>query len=204
MLLNLQLCLLLGAGLNHLWIYRHFTLKDECRWDCVLPVWRERGWTLSFFSQDHLHNIGVPPDPLPTLLRVLLLQWVDVRAAGSADLLGCAHPANGCQIPARQRKKTNSITLESLPWISTLCKWDVSCFLFFFLPRRQDIVQDERSDKEETESDDEDQDLRDKSKNGHMLNGHIPFNNNHKKRNWLCARATNGGKSPPLRRANAS
>uniref|UniRef100_H3DJJ3 Ceramide synthase 2a n=1 Tax=Tetraodon nigroviridis TaxID=99883 RepID=H3DJJ3_TETNG len=51
-----------------------------------------------------------------------------------------------------------------------------------FLPGN-DIVQDERSDKEETESDDEGEDLREKSKNGHMRNGHTPFNNNHKKRN---------------------
>lgn len=56
--------------------------------------------------------------------------------------------------------------------------------LFFFFSW-QDIVQDERSDKEETESDDENEDLREKSKNGHMQNGHIPFNNNHRKRNWL-------------------
>lgn len=57
--------------------------------------------SLSFF-QDHSHDVGVPPEPLPTLLWVLLLQWVDVCAAGSADLLGWAHLANGCQIPARQ------------------------------------------------------------------------------------------------------
>lgn len=57
-------------------------------------------------------------------------------------------------------------------------------FFFFFFPG-QDIVEDERSDKEETESEDEGEELREKSKNGHMQNGHIPFNNNHRKRKWL-------------------
>ena len=55
----------------------------------------------------------------------------------------------------------------------------------------QEIVEDERSDKEETESEDEgaDRDLREKSKNGHMQNGHAALNNNHRKRDWLdCER----------------
>lgn len=54
------------------------------------------------FSQDHSHDVGVPPDPLQTLLWLLLLQRVDVCATGFTDLLGWAHLANGCQIPARQ------------------------------------------------------------------------------------------------------
>lgn len=51
----------------------------------------------------------------------------------------------------------------------------------------QDIVEDERSDKEETESEDEDDDhqRREKSKNGHVQNGHTPLNSNHRKRDWL-------------------
>uniref|UniRef100_A0A8D2ZL69 Ceramide synthase 2a n=1 Tax=Scophthalmus maximus TaxID=52904 RepID=A0A8D2ZL69_SCOMX len=52
-----------------------------------------------------------------------------------------------------------------------------------FLPGN-DIVEDERSDKEETESEEEDngREWREKSKNGHMQNGHTPLNNNHRKR----------------------
>uniref|UniRef100_A0A671UKI3 Ceramide synthase 2a n=1 Tax=Sparus aurata TaxID=8175 RepID=A0A671UKI3_SPAAU len=52
-----------------------------------------------------------------------------------------------------------------------------------FLPGNE-IVEDERSDKEETESEDEgaDRELREKSKNGHMQNGHAALNNNHSKR----------------------
>uniref|UniRef100_A0A3Q4HHW9 Ceramide synthase 2a n=1 Tax=Neolamprologus brichardi TaxID=32507 RepID=A0A3Q4HHW9_NEOBR len=52
-----------------------------------------------------------------------------------------------------------------------------------FLPGN-DIVEDERSDKEETESDDEDGDCerREKSRNGHVQNGHTVLNNNHSKR----------------------
>ncbi|XP_047239927.1 ceramide synthase 2a [Girardinichthys multiradiatus] len=50
-----------------------------------------------------------------------------------------------------------------------------------FLPGN-DIVEDERSDKEETESDDEDDgEQRQKPKNGHMQNGHAVLNNNHRK-----------------------
>ncbi|XP_029975854.1 ceramide synthase 2a [Salarias fasciatus] len=51
-----------------------------------------------------------------------------------------------------------------------------------FLPGN-DIVEDERSDKEETESEDEDEDHepREKSKNGHVQNGHAFLNNNHSK-----------------------
>ncbi|XP_041868029.1 ceramide synthase 2a [Melanotaenia boesemani] len=51
-----------------------------------------------------------------------------------------------------------------------------------FLPGN-DIVEDERSDKEETESDDEEDDRTciEKSKNGHVQNGHALLNNNHNK-----------------------
>uniref|UniRef100_A0A8P4GLM9 Ceramide synthase 2a n=1 Tax=Dicentrarchus labrax TaxID=13489 RepID=A0A8P4GLM9_DICLA len=51
-----------------------------------------------------------------------------------------------------------------------------------FLPGN-DIVEDERSDKEETESEEEgdDREQREKSKNGHVQNGHTPLNNNHNK-----------------------
>ncbi|XP_015229154.1 PREDICTED: ceramide synthase 2-like [Cyprinodon variegatus] len=49
-----------------------------------------------------------------------------------------------------------------------------------FLPGN-DIVEDERSDKEETESDDEDRGQKKKPKNGHMQNGHYVLNNNHRK-----------------------
>lgn len=68
----------------------------------MLPIGAE---LFVLFFQDHPHDVGVPPVPLPALLRVLLLQRPDVCAAGSADLLGRAHFANGCQIPARQRMK---------------------------------------------------------------------------------------------------
>lgn len=71
------------------------------------------------------------------------------------------------------------------PWNLYLENSPCANCVFFFFFSWQDIVQDERSDKEETESDDEGEDLREKSKNGHMQNGHTPFNNNHKKRNWL-------------------
>lgn len=53
--------------------------------------------------QDHPHNVGVPPDPLPALLRLLLLQRADACAAGPARVLGRSHPANGRQVPAQQR-----------------------------------------------------------------------------------------------------
>lgn len=58
--------------------------------------------------------------------------------------------------------------------------------LLFFLTW-QDIVEDERSDKEETESEDEgnDRERREKSKNGHVQNGHTPLNNNRSKTDWL-------------------
>lgn len=46
----------------------------------------------------------------------------------------------------------------------------------------QEIVEDERSDKEETESEDEDdRGQRANFKNGHVQNGHTIFNNNHSK-----------------------
>lgn len=56
---------------------------------------------------------------------------------------------------------------------------------------RQDIVEDERSDKEETESDEDANDepralksTSKKSKNGHVRNGHTHLNNNHSKADW--------------------
>ncbi|KAM9737972.1 ceramide synthase 2a isoform 1-T1 [Menidia menidia] len=51
-----------------------------------------------------------------------------------------------------------------------------------FLPGN-DIVEDERSDKEETESDDEvdGHERKEKPKNGHVQNGHTVLNNNHSK-----------------------
>uniref|UniRef100_A0A8C2ZZC0 Ceramide synthase 2a n=1 Tax=Cyclopterus lumpus TaxID=8103 RepID=A0A8C2ZZC0_CYCLU len=51
-----------------------------------------------------------------------------------------------------------------------------------FLPGN-DIVEDERSDKEETESEDEDvgREQIEKFKNGHVQNGHTLLNNNHSK-----------------------
>lgn len=68
-------------------------------------------------------------------------------------------------------------------------------FCFFPSFAWQEIVEDERSDKEETESEDEgaDRELREKSKNGHMQNGHAALNNNHSKRDWLdCERWRRG------------
>lgn len=66
-------------------------------------------WTLcSAFCpliQDHTYDVCVPAVSLPALLRFLLLQRVDVRAADPARLLGRAHPAHGCQIPAGQCEK---------------------------------------------------------------------------------------------------
>lgn len=47
-----------------------------------------------------------------------------------------------------------------------------------FLPSN-DIVEDERSDHEESES--EDEMIKEKATNGHMQNGYIPLNNNHRK-----------------------
>ncbi|KAM4630879.1 ceramide synthase 2a [Polymixia lowei] len=54
--------------------------------------------------------------------------------------------------------------------------------VFKFLPGNH-IVEDERSDKEETESENEgdDNERIEKSKNGHVQNGHTPLNNNHSK-----------------------
>lgn len=63
-------------------------------------------WTLFCLCplvQDHTYDVGVPPDPLPPIPRLLLLQRANVCAAGSAHLLGRAHLAHGRQIPARQR-----------------------------------------------------------------------------------------------------
>ncbi|XP_055013181.1 ceramide synthase 2a isoform X1 [Boleophthalmus pectinirostris] len=49
-----------------------------------------------------------------------------------------------------------------------------------FLPAN-DIVEDERSDREESESEDESDVIKEKSTNGHVQNGHTPLNNNHRK-----------------------
>lgn len=60
----------------------------------------------------------------------------------------------------------------------------------------QDIVEDERSDREETESEeDEGVDGKQKKKptNGHMRNGHTPLNNNHSKRDWVDCKRLVGG-----------
>lgn len=46
----------------------------------------------------------------------------------------------------------------------------------------QDIVEDERSDREETESDEDEGAQKKKPTNGHVRNGHAPLNNNHSKR----------------------
>lgn len=51
--------------------------------------------------------------------------------------------------------------------------------LFPFL--LQDIVEDERSDREETESDEDEGVEKKKPTNGHVHNGHAPLNNNHSK-----------------------
>ena len=48
----------------------------------------------------------------------------------------------------------------------------------------QNIVEDERSDKEETddsEDGDEEEEKERKTKNGPVQNGHLPLNNNHRK-----------------------
>ncbi|XP_076611322.1 ceramide synthase 2a [Chaetodon auriga] len=60
--------------------------------------------------------------------------------------------------------------------------WLILRMVVKFLPGN-DIVEDERSDKEETESEDEgdDHEQREKSKNGHVQNGHARLNNNHSK-----------------------
>lgn len=54
--------------------------------------------------QDHARNMGVPPNPLPPLLRFLLLQWADDSATVSTHLLGRPHLAHGHQVPARECK----------------------------------------------------------------------------------------------------
>lgn len=70
-----------------------------------------------------------------------------------------------------------------------LCTFD-GCFAFLVWHFTwQDIVEDERSDKEETETDEDGGDNRErmeKCKNGHVQNGHTPpLNNNHSKRDWM-------------------
>lgn len=136
--------------------------------------------------QDHTHNNGVPAEPLPDLLRLLLLQRAHVHPAAPAHLLGGAHRAHGHQVPARQRRGRRFFSLPNrlsvrasvLPQPTTT----LGCLIFLCL---QDIVEDERSDKEETESDeDEGGDGKRKTKpaNGHVRNGHTPLNNNHSKK----------------------
>lgn len=58
----------------------------------------------------------------------------------------------------------------------------IKLYVCFFA--RQHIVEDERSDKEETDSEDEgtDHEQREKSLNGHVQNGHTVLNNNHSKK----------------------
>lgn len=48
-------------------------------------------------------------------------------------------------------------------------------------------MEDERSDKEEMESEDDSvkPKLREKPKNGHTQNGFSPLNNNHRRRQWV-------------------
>ena len=55
--------------------------------------------------------------------------------------------------------------------------------LNLLLVQSQHIVADERSDHEESETEDEDADhgRKEVSKNGHAQNGHAPLNNNHGK-----------------------
>ncbi|XP_072304143.1 ceramide synthase 2-like [Eucyclogobius newberryi] len=52
--------------------------------------------------------------------------------------------------------------------------------VFKFLPSNN-IVEDERSDKEESDTEDEDNVIKEKSTNGYVQNGHTPLNNNHRK-----------------------
>lgn len=76
-----------------------WAFDGDCRW-----LWLDSLFCLCPLVQDHTHDVGVPPDPLPPLLRLLLFQRANVCAADSAHLLGRAHLAHGRQIPARQRK----------------------------------------------------------------------------------------------------
>ncbi len=150
----------------------------DCRW-----LWLDSLFCLCPLVQDHIYDVGVPSDPLPPLLRLLLLQRADVCAAGSAHLLGRAHLAHGHQIPARQRTNRHFFNFPHLPHNLNPAAVQIVCFFFTW----QDIVEDERSDKEETESEDDgdDREQREKSKNGHVQNGHTPLNNNHSKTDWL-------------------
>lgn len=75
-----------------------WAFDGDCRW-----LWLDSLFCLCPLVQDHTYDVGVPPDPLPPIPRLLLLQRANVCAAGSAHLLGRAHLAHGHQIPARQR-----------------------------------------------------------------------------------------------------
>lgn len=147
----------------------------DCRW-----LWLDSLFCLCPLVQDHIHDMGVPPDPLPPLLRLLLLQWANVCAAGAARLLGRPHLAHGHQIPAGQCTNHHFWMFHCFHLTSN---GPIFIFLFIFFKFWQDIVEDERSDKEETESEDEDDEheQREKSKNGHVQNGHTVLNNNHRK-----------------------
>lgn len=127
--------------------------------------------------------MGVPPDPLPPLPWLLLLQRADVCAADSSHLLGCSHFADGRQIPARKCMNSHFKCLHSCYVPQSPQTGSCTHIMSYAW---QDIVEDERSDKEETESEDEDDDheRRVKSKNCHVQNGHTPVNSNHWKRDW--------------------
>ena len=173
-----------------------WAFDGDCRW-----LWLDSLFCFCPLVQDHTYDVGVPSDTLLPLPRLLLLQWANVGAAGSAHLLGRAYLAHGHQIPARQRMNRYFQFPPHPPHRTFISSWQLftfSQFQFFFSPlffAWQEIVEDERSDKEETESEDEgaDRELREKSKNGHMQNGHAALNNNHNKRDWLdCERWRRG------------
>lgn len=123
------------------------------------------------------------PSTNPSLGSTSSMGWcVCYRFCRSSGLRSsCGWLSNSCQAMYKA-PLLNFLSPSNLYHDNSPCANNV--FFFFFFPG-QDIVQDERSDKEETESEDEGEELREKSKNGHMQNGHIPFNNNHRKRKWL-------------------
>lgn len=162
---------------------------------------------LPSYAQDPALHCGVPAGTLSCLLRLLLLQFHDGRATNAAYLLGLPHFADGPQV--HNWKGEGSVrfvgpaTLDKLPKLpplrgsnslrnyggapgvagTSLCReavlraqrtWNNPSYPF---PQQ---VEDERSDREETESSEGEEAVAGGAKSRPLANGH-PILNNHRK-----------------------
>ena len=116
-----------------------WAFDGDCRW-----LWLDSLFCLCPLVQDHTYDVGVPSDTLLPLPRLLLLQWANVGAAGSAHLLGRAYLAHGHQIPARQRMNRYFQFPPHPPHRTFISSWQLFTFsqfqfffpLFFLLDRK--------------------------------------------------------------------